>query len=124
MNTVTPKGLATAAIITLSALAGSAQAGNADKIAQDIARSMEEFYGKPIGSAEQFLNKKFGINGPTKKEGARYVYMIPAKSPTCGELTVDTDGSNVSSWQTILWDRTEANDPGRACDKAFKTKTK
>ncbi|MGV6858969.1 MAG: hypothetical protein ACWA5X_08345 [bacterium] len=122
MNTFLPKGLATAATIITMATASNALANNAEKVAKDLATSMEKFYGKPISSAETFLTKKFGISGPSRKEGARYVYMIPAKSPTCGELTVDTDENNVYSWQTIIWDRTEANDPGRACDKAFKSK--
>lgn len=99
-----------------------AAAADENAIAQDIASTMEKFYGQPIENADSFLAKKFGIKGPMKQDGSSFVYMLPASNPICGELKVDVDNNAIRSWQTITWQRTEDHQPGRACDQAFKEK--
>ena len=117
-----PTGMALATLTLTTIFAAPSIANKSDQLATDITSSMEKFYGKPRSSVESFLGKTFGISTPIKAEGGSYTYMIPADGRKCGELTLDTNNDTVTSWQTIIWDRKETHERGRACEAAFQQK--
>lgn len=114
--------IAIATTVAVSSTAALSSPNDANAVAEKLTTSMEKFYGKPIGAADNYLAQQFGVAGPIKHEGSSYVYMVPAKSPFCGELKLELNGETISSWQTITWQRSDEHQPGRACEQAFKQK--
>ncbi len=114
--------VALAAALLLAGLAGPllASADTDEGLAIQLARSIEKYYGQNLARVDSFLKQKYGIAGPMKKEGNKYTYMVPMKSPTCGSLLLFTDDNKVVDWHAMTWDRTEDNMYGKACNEAFR----
>ncbi len=120
MKTVSRIALCGALLLAGLAGTATATADTDEGLAMKLVRSIEKYYGQNLAQVDSFLKQKYGIAGPMRKEGNKYTYMLPMKSPTCGSLLLFTDQNKVVDWHAMTWERTEDNMYGKACDDAFK----
>ncbi len=120
MKTVSHIALGSALLLAALTGAATATADTDEGLALKLARSIEKYYGQNLAQVDSFLKQEYGIAGPMRKEGNKYTYMVPMKSPTCGSLLLFTDQDKVVDWHAMTWERTEDNMYGKACDEAFK----
>ncbi|MGF1547691.1 MAG: hypothetical protein ACFCUG_10225 [Thiotrichales bacterium] len=113
---------ATLAVLLVAPTSPAVAASN-EAFINELATSVEQFYGKNVEDLDRHIAITYGVKGPVAQTADQYNYLVPAQGPACGGLNVQIDGDKrITSWHTLLWERTEDNQFGIACNKLLQAK--
>ncbi|MGF1645139.1 MAG: hypothetical protein ACFCUJ_15995 [Thiotrichales bacterium] len=121
------KNLLASATLAFAALlatqAPAVVAASNDEFVNELATAVEKFYGKNVAELDRYIAVTYGVKGPVAQSADQYNYIVPAQDPACGGLNVQVDADKkVTSWHTLLWERTEDHQFGIACNKLLQAR--